>query len=517
MTNTYPVCLLPLDERPVNTRYPEMLAAIAGIDLRLPPPAIRGLGREPADLALVTRWLREEAPQCRGAIVSSEFLGYGNLINARISQDSAADVIARLSVLTAIDPVCPVHAFSLITRVANANNCVEEPLYWLEWGTRFYRYARLSHRDEMGDLNADETAELAALEAELPQDLKADWLTRRLRNHVVTLALFDLAARGQVTSLLITSDDTAAYGFPSRERDWLKGWPRLIGSPLTSRVSMYPGADEVCSALLAKLVNARDQRTPRVWIEYSRSDDTGLIAPYEDRAIRETVLGQIHGCGCIAADTPEESDFVLGVATVSPRRTDWRPEFREDDRATRTESYLAFLNRLAEHQAAGRPVALADVAYPNGSDPLLAEMLLASEGHALAPGSLIAYGAWNTAGNTLGVVVAQGVCSLSLPEDQKTVERSLFLTHRYLEDYGYQTVIRREARDYCEERWGRRDPNPESEDEVRVVCEVIEAGLNRILTELRTRGIGEGVTLSPGSVRLPWRRTFEVDFELIGA
>ncbi len=30
--------LIPLDERPANTRYPAMIAASAGVDLRLPPP-----------------------------------------------------------------------------------------------------------------------------------------------------------------------------------------------------------------------------------------------------------------------------------------------------------------------------------------------------------------------------------------------------------------------------------------------------------------------------------------------
>ena len=514
MTQPYSICLIPLDERPVNTRYPQMLAAIADIDLRLPPAEIQGLGRDPAPLDRVLPWLKAQSEECLGAIVSCEFLAYGNLINARISNDSAATTIGRLSLLAEINEQCPVHAFSLITRVANANNCVEEPLYWLEWGTRFYRYARLAHRSQLGQLDQSETDELAALDAEIPADLKADWLTRRLRNHAVTLGLMDMAARGGLQSLLITSDDTSPFGFPSRERDWLKSWPALIGSTLSSRVSMYPGADEVGSALVAKLVNARDNRTPKVWIEYSHPCDTDLIAPYEDRPIRETVIGQIHGCGCVAAESPEECDFVLAVSTVSPRRTDWRPEFREGDAQLRSEAYLAFLRTIAAHQQAGRPVAFADVAYPNGADPLLADLML-GEGHGVALGEVAAYGAWNTAGNTLGVVVAQAVCALAAKLDQSALAKEAFLAHRFLEDYGYQTVVRREARDLCESRWGRRDPDPESDSEVHTVCQDIEAGLRRILTQLQGVGIGEHVSLKQGSVKLPWRRTFEVDFELI--
>jgi len=184
MSNTK-IILIPLDERPVNTRYPEMLAAIAGAELRLPPPEIRGLQRTPADVEKLIHWLRQSSTDADVCIASCEYLGYGNLINARISDDSTADVITRLAVLAEVGAQIPVHAFSLITRVSNADDCVEEPLYWLQWGTKFYRFARLYHRNEAGDLTETERADLSTLQAELPHELVVDWLTRRLRNHAV--------------------------------------------------------------------------------------------------------------------------------------------------------------------------------------------------------------------------------------------------------------------------------------------------------------------------------------------
>ena len=510
------IALVPLDERPVNTRYPQMLGAIGGAAVRLPPPEIRGLQRVPADTEAVAAWLREAARQADAAIVSCEFLGCGNLINARISQDSAADVLARLRLLAELNPSCPVHAFSLITRVSNADDAVEEPDYWAEWGTTFYRYARLAHQAELGV--RDDGEELARLEALLPTDLKADWLARRLRNHTVNLGLLDMTARGQITSLRLTSDDTSPYGFPSRERDWLRGWPRLLGLALSDRVMMHPGADEVGSALLSHLLMTRAGRTPRVGIVLSHPEDAGLVAPYEDRPIRETIEGQILACGGVVADRAdrlEGCDFVLGVATPCPRRADYRPEYLAEDRATRTAAYQSFLAELARWQERGVPVALADVAYPNGSDPLLTEMLL-SETALLAPGRLAAYGAWNTAGNTLGVVVAQAACAGLVGDDSERAQaQRIFLAHRFLEDWGYQTVTRREARAEAERRWGRREPDPNSPEELAALCGFIEQRLQVHLTTLSARGIGEELALAPGSVRLPWRRTFEVDFALV--
>jgi hypothetical protein len=514
-TTPLTLALVPLDERPVNTRYPEMLGAIGGANILLPPPEIRGLQRQPADRDAVAEWLQETAKTADAAIVSAEYLGFGNLINARISQDSAADVLSRLRLLAHLNSTCPVHAFSLITRVSNADDCVEEPEYWAQWGTTFYRYARLAHQAERGELAEAEVEELAQLEARLPPDLKADWLIRRLRNHTVNLGFLDMAAHGQITSLRLTSDDTSPLGFPSRERDWLRGWPRLIGPALAARVQMHPGADEVGSALLSHLLMEHAGKTPRVWIVYSHPDDDGLVAPYEDRPVRETVEGQIHACGGILADSPEACDFVLGVATPSPRRRDYQPEYLAEDRAERTMPYQAFLTQLGQWQTHGIPVALADVAYPNGSDPLLMELLLA-DNSPLAPGRLCAYGAWNTAGNTLGVVIAQAACSLLIGGNlERAAAQNTFLTHRFLEDWGYQIVTRRAARAEAERLWGRREPNPDSLDEQSVLCAYIEQRLAECLATLQFQGVGQGLQLESGSVRLPWRRTFEVDFRTV--
>jgi len=506
------IALVPLDERPVNTRYPQMLSAIGGANVLLPPPEIRGSQRISADLEAVARWLGEAAATADAAVVSCDFLGFGNLINARISQDGAARVLARLGLLADLNPACPIHAFSLITRVSNADDAVEEPDYWAQWGTAFYRYARLTHQAERAELeNADE---LARLDATLPPDLKVDWLVRRLRNHTVNLGLLDMAARGQITSLRLTSDDTSPLGFPSRERDWLRRWPPLIGPALADRVLMHPGADEVGSALLSRLLMERAGKTPRVAILYSHPGDDALVAPYEDRPVRETVEGQVRACGGVLAAAPDDCDFVLGVATPSPRRTDYRPEYLAEDRRERTETYRLFLAELSCWQARHVPIALADVAYPNGSDPLLTELLLA-EDSPLAPGRLAAYGAWNTAGNTLGVVVAQAACALLLGDSApRATAQRVFLAHRFLEDWGYQTVTRREARAEAERLWGRRDPDPDSPEEQAALCAFIEDRLAARLADLQARGIGKALRLEPGSTCLPWRRTFEVDFRL---
>jgi hypothetical protein len=461
-------------------------------------------------------WLRNAARDADAVVASADYLAYGNLINARISGESAADVLPRLRVLEEIGAGGkPVYAFSLITRVSNADDAVEEPLYWEEYGTRFYRYAALLHKREQGTLAPGEATAIAALEAELPPRLVADWLQRRLRNHTVNLALLDLLARDKLAFLLITSDDTSPWGMPTREKVWLEGWLRVLGPRVQARTRMHPGADEVGSALVARVLNEKRGRHPSVWPLYAVPGGEEIVAPYEDRAVRITVESQIRACGCALAASSDAADIVLGVLPPSPRRTEFRPDFAGAERAERAPYYQAFFARLAAWQEAGRPVALGDVAYPNGADPLAMAMLL-DAACPLDPARLAAFGAWNTAGNTLGVVVAQAACSLMTGGDpERERAQSVFLAHRFLEDYGYQTLVRREARDHLAAAYNRRDPDPADPAQVESACAVIEAGLTRVLAHLQTRGIGRGLRLAPGSIRLPWRRTFEVDFDLV--
>jgi hypothetical protein len=77
----------------------------------------------------------------------------------------------------------PVYAFSLITRVSNADDSVEEPLYWSTYGTRFYKYSQLLHKRDAGELTGEETASLASWRRNCPPTWWLDWLQRRLRNH----------------------------------------------------------------------------------------------------------------------------------------------------------------------------------------------------------------------------------------------------------------------------------------------------------------------------------------------
>jgi hypothetical protein len=49
--------LIPLDERPVNSRYPALIGAVADWDVQIPPLDILSAYRKQADLVAIAEWL----------------------------------------------------------------------------------------------------------------------------------------------------------------------------------------------------------------------------------------------------------------------------------------------------------------------------------------------------------------------------------------------------------------------------------------------------------------------------
>jgi hypothetical protein len=252
--------------------------------------------------------------------------------------------------------------------------------------------------------------------------------------------------------------------------------------------------------------------------------------------------------------TPDEADFLLFVnspaevqgegASQLPlrwseeeraRRLPGYPEryadlFASDTlRTTQREMNSALRNvdefvRAAEYYVAqGRPVAIADVAFVNGGDLALGARLIES---GLAP-RLAAFGGWNTAGNTLGTVIAHAVARVAHlkrggnREALRAHAAHLFL--RFLDDYAYQAVARTEAMLIDLPALGIAPMMTELPHDVEAVQARVaeriqeQAGiLEKVFRGITLLGVPTpaiaGVAIS--GIDLPWRRLFEVKMEV---
>lgn len=512
--DTMNVLLVPLDDRPVTRLLPAMAAAVAGIEVIAPPLDLLGTLGRPGDPAALASWLRDTASKgaIDGAVIAIDMLAHGGLVNSRRTTEPAPLVLERLAVLRdlrAARPELPIYAFNILQRISNADDNGEEKPYWDRYGRAMFRLSQLTDAVER-DGRPEDRAELDRLRETIPAGFVEDYLATRRRNHAINLAMIAWAAEGVFDYLAITQDDANPLGFPAMEQRALAARVAELGA--FGRVGIYPGADEVATALLARLACAHAGIRPRVYPRYSSVRGPLIVANYEDRPLGETVKGQIMGAGGLVADTPAETDMVLLLNTPGEAQAE-APDGVDYTRVqTAARNLDEFVAALRDYRARHMPVALADVAYSNGADPLLMPRLFTGAD----PLDLLAFGGWNTAGNTIGSVVGYAFLRLlalrrgATPAEEQA-HQALLLT-RYLDDWAYQSVVRTTAGIRAlADRFGITYDNLGDHETgvASVVTDELRQLYERHLAAHVARHSAASVAIGP--VRFPWRRLFEIE------
>ncbi|MER6177910.1 DUF4127 family protein [Streptosporangium sp. NPDC001681] len=478
--------LLPLDDRPVNTGHVAGLAGTAGTRLRLPPAGLLPARGVPADMDGTARWLEDAAGDSDAVVVSVNQLAHGGFVASRRTTEPLARTLARLDVLRRIRagrPELPVHAFVTLMRTRKSDGAGAEPEYWDRHGRRFFALSEELYRAEHGRPDA-----AAHARAEIPEPFVADFFTRRMRLHAMQLACVELVAEGVVDTLSILVEDSTVESVSTSEREWLEAWIGRLG--LGDRISCLPGADEAGAVLTTRAALEHAGLRPRVAVACLDPDALGRIAAYEDVAVRDTITDQVAAIGAVLVEDAAQADLVLAVHPPGLPPRDWcsgpdQPERPGDDA-------VCLAGRARDLLDAGRPVAVADVADANGADPALV-MALRDAGLLRR---LAGYAAWNTAGNTIGSALAQGCSRLLAADDRQLAEHARTLTHRLLDDWGYQTSARRGV----------------LAAGTAVRPDLVERELGDLLADLGPPA--DKFRIVPGSVCFPWDRPFEISFEL---
>ena len=541
--------VLPLDDRPVNYDYPRLLGAIANIDVLLPPREWLGNPWRQANHEALLPWLREHAATADGLVVAIDTLAYGGLIPSRTTSAPFTSVLPRLNTLADLKaqrPECPIYAFSVIQRVSRDNSSEEEQPYWAEYGSRMFRLSYLEHKAELSEASHIELAEAYSLRHSIPADFYADYAAIRARNHAVNQHMLTMVQDGVVDYLLLPQDDTAEFGWNIAEARRLQASIRRNG--LTERAISYPGADEIGCLLLARFVCTQTACFPTVYPRFSSSGSATLLTAYEDRPMLELLKAHLAPLGGSIAPQADTADIQLFINAPALQQGigeyQWLAQFPKEELLQRLPAAVhqhiddIFMN--ADFQATRREmqtprrspeefcrainaavrrntiVAIADVAFVNGSDLILGQQLLQQP----ACSQLAAYGGWNTAGNTLGTVLAQAAILLVAQRQgmTKTQQRMQleFLALRFLDDYCYQAVERSAC--MFEDLPNLHLTPSEARLEDGAIASAIEKKVaerllrQATLLEKSFQAGGKLCGLRITNVHLPWQRLFEVGF-----
>jgi hypothetical protein len=485
------VILIPIDSRPVTFSFPQLVAETAGLEAFTPPLAIMGSLHVPADINQLRAWLEKSLADVKpdALFVCLDSLLYGGLVASRRSGDSLAEVLERVKAIEdwkkLTDGKVQIFAQSSIMRIPHYNTSTTEPPYWLKCGEKIFEWSVLKYKQKIG-MSAKES-DLSALEEQIPQSALDDFVRRRERNFQVNENLIEMAKSGLIDYLAFSQDDTGEYGLNVWEKTQLLEKAKTIGA---ANVIAYPGTDETILALMARALIKASPAGPRISVQFSPDEGRRVVSNFEGQTIGASILAiaNVIGLDISSAAPKSGDDFTVIIHTSGGgKQGDHLNVAANADLNTAK----AVENTVRLLEKAPVPTVLCDVAYSNGADPLLVQALFKRK-ELLE--KLCGYGGWNTTNNTVGSALALGVASwyakVNGTASENVFKRALFV--RFADDWAYQVNVRG-----------------------KLAGEASDERLDQLMTPFLQQ-LTKALDFDPGAIalRLPWKRTFEIEIGL---
>ena len=479
--------ILPLDERPCNFIYPQMIAASNDtIDLVSPHPFIMGNKKQPGNVTDIQTFLQKSIVGADNAVISIDTLVYGGLIPSRLHHTSLEELLKRLEVLKTlkeINPQAKIYAFNCIMRTPQYNSAEEEPDYYADHGQNIFRRKYLQdYHARHGELSQAQAEALDAIR--IPLEYIEDYEIRRDINQSINLEVLNYLEAGIIDFLVIPQDDSSPYGYTAISQQAVIAGIKEKGLDLLAMI--YPGADEVALTLLARAYNDFVGQTPAIYPFYASVLGPTIIPKYEDRPMFESLKSHIRATGSRLVHSPDHADFILAINSPGKFMEETYDETLDITHNT-YRNVLDFSLTIADYLAAGHKVALCDSALCNGGDIEIIQYLdqLGVLQH------LTSYAGWNTNCNTLGTTLAQAIIG-------NTEEGRLSnLTFRVIEDVLYQAKVRHEI-----------------EAEHDFVPEIAALCKTRLQEAYDRLNIAQAHPVTIEAITHPWGRYFEIGMKL---
>lgn len=425
------VALVPLDDRPVNTYAPQMTAASAGAQLRLPPRDLLGRFFTPGDGAAIARWLGA-TDGADGYVISVSMLAYGGLIASRTAAPTLAaalDNLAAIRNLRATRPDAVIEVHDTIQRLAITSTGTDLDRYrdaLVSWAKLYDQVVNLGQEALRPQLDA--------VRAQIPDQVVEDYLAARARNHQVNRLMVEWVADGTISHLVLSEDDTAPVGLARAERVELEALVARLG--VEDRVEIFPGADEVDALLVARVIAAGT--TPTYRVEYAGVSGESWTAQLEGIPFAENIRRHVAAVG--GRVVSGDADIVLAVNTPSAAPTQ------------RAADLDAFVGRIGALLAAGTPVIVVDPLIVNKAD----HDLVARMERGLDLAALLSYSGWNTGGNALGLALGHGTArwaylrssgsGFGVPDLRGPGQaHAEYLLYRFVKDDPWKNIVQVEA------------------------------------------------------------------------
>jgi hypothetical protein len=491
------IIFIPHDDRPVScAQTADTVNKLDGYNVIVPPQELLGGRDRTGNPDGLWAWLEENSRSADAVVLSSDALLYGSLVNSRKHDIDSAVILERaerFKKFRAENPNMKVYVFGSVMRTPRMAGS-EEPAYYAKYGADIFRLTALYDKRDTEKLSRREKKELAELEEKIPSDALKDWLGRREGNFAANEFLISEARDNSFNYLLIGRDDNAPYSQTHKESRLLK----IEAADLAkSKFQIVAGIDEIGLILLTRAVNDLSWQVPLVNVVYADGTGRDTVPTYSDERIEDSVRQHLTAAGGIVVPTAKNADLVLVVNTRYDGKTseaNW-----PDNNLPLTENAAKVAAAAEKYLSDGKKVAIADITFGNGADNAFMQKLAADN---VLP-RLTSYAGWNTATNSTGFALGQGILALSMSEKNKND----LLRVRYLDDWAYQANVRQSAAALLN---GRTDGSYMQLDGAK---DDITAAADKAMNEFAKENLSS-MEISAVSIDFPWNRMFEANVSI---
>jgi hypothetical protein len=489
------ILYVPLDDRPVSLDYTVDTAKAANLTVLVPPTEYLASRGHQGDPEKLWQWIKDHCQQADSLVLSTDSLIYGGLVDSRIHHFDLETLQGRLNnfqVVKNMNPFAKIYVFGTIMRSPQQSSGGVEPPYYEQYGPSIFDLTALRDKAETKGLSVKEQKRLQQDIQIIPPEYLAEWLSRREKNLKINATIIELAKTNVFDYVILGRDDSAPYS--QAHKEWRSLQAAAAGLSASSFES-FPGADQLGMILMARAYNDLTGQLPFVKVDYATGNGNTTIPRYEDQPIGATIRAHVIAAGGIVLRNPQFPDLILAVNTPGDGVT--HEADSDKNKVLTSHASQELITKIQLELAAGRQVAVADVAFSNGADNALMNQMQKKQ----LLTKVSAYSGWNTASNKVGYAVAQGMMAGAMNEPS----RQQLLAVRYLEDWAYQANIRSEVQDELL----HTNINLQKLDEMTAVL--------MYKTERKERSFaGKYLWMAPEKVKItfPWNRMFEIKVEL---
>ncbi|WP_289001509.1 DUF4127 family protein [uncultured Megasphaera sp.] len=486
------ILYVPQDNRPVDFAYTVSTAEDAGYTVITPPSRYLSGSNFQGSPTQLMEWVEQNAGHADAMVLSIDSLVYGGLVDSRkhnLSLETLENRLAKVEALHGKYGHVPIYVFSTVMRSPWAGGKGVEPDYYLQIGSDIYQLASLQAKMDESGLTPQERNDWFSIMRRVPQEYLQDWFSRRRKNMTINYRLIEDARNGVFSYYCLGHDDNSTRTQSSLESKYLEMHAADIPK---EHFGSFPGADQLGLLLITRANNDFNNYHPKVTVIYPLGGGEKTVPRYDGQAIGKTIKEHVEAIGGTITDQGKP-DLLLAVNT--PLTTSTTESGNFENFPIMLDSTKAFLTQIEKAVNLGIPVSLVDMAFSNGSDNTLIYGLYQDQ----MMYRLAAYNGWNTASNSVGYGISQGILARYMTPEA----HARMLTTQYLDNWAYQANVR--------EYIYRMQQKIEADQEQRYYPTIMRELQSRTKEQLqRYAQTYLGIDPRTVNVTFPWNRLFEV-------